>query len=148
MAAPKFNFIPAEDLISSLELPPGAAWASAARQSALSRLRAMGLPGRRDEYWKFTNPATLVQPEVPTAAAFEADEPEVFGEIDRLKLVFVDGNFDAAASDDLEMTGIEIERLVEASSRDIHWAKDLYGVLEERGQSPVSRPLAALNSAF
>ncbi len=148
MAAPKFNFIPAEDLISSLKLPPGAAWASAARQSALSRLRAMGLPGRRDEYWKYTNPATLIQPEVPTAAAFEADEREVFGEIDRLKLVFVDGKFDAAASDDLEMAGIEIERLEEASARDIHWAKDLYGVLEERGQSPVNRPLAALNSAF
>ena len=148
MAAPKFNFIPAEDLISSLELPTGAAWVSAARQSALSRLRAMGLPGRRDEYWKYTNPATLVQPVAPTAAPFEADEPEVFGKIDRLKVVFVDGIFDAVASDDLEMSGIEIERLAEASSRDIHWAKDLYGVLEERGQSPVHRPLAALNSAF
>ena len=148
MAVPQIKLIPADDLISSLDMPFGSAWANAARQSALSRLRAMGLPGRRDEYWKFTNPATLIQPQVPAAAAFEADEPEVFGEIDRLKLVFVDGKFDAAASDDLEMSGIEIERLAAATSRDIHWAKDLYGVLEERGQSPVDRPMAALNSAF
>ena len=148
MAAPQFNFIPADDLISSLAMPSGSAWARAARRSALSRLRAMGLPGRRDEYWKYTNPATLVQPQVPAAATFETDEPEVFGEIERLKLVFVDGNFDAAASDDLDMSGIEIERLAVATTRDIHWAKDLYGVLEERGQIPVNRPMAALNSAF
>jgi Fe-S cluster assembly protein SufD len=148
MAAPKFKFNPADELISSRKMPSGGAWASAARQSALARLRAMGVPGRRDEYWKYTNPATLVQPQVTPAAAFESDEPKVFGDIDRLKLVFVDGQFDASASDDLDMSGIEIERLVTATSRDIHWARELYGVLEERGQTPVDRPLAALNTAF
>ncbi len=45
------------------------------------------------------------------------------------------------------MSGIVIERLAEAGA-DIHWAQDLYGRLEARGQKPVERPLAALNTAF
>ena len=137
-----------EARLSAMTMPDGAGWARAARADALARLQAMGLPGRRDEYWKYTNPATLIQSEAPPAEVFVADEPEVFGAIDRLKIVFVDGVFDATASDDLAMTGIEIERLAEASQTDIHWAKDLYGVLETDGQTPVARPLAALNSAF
>jgi Fe-S cluster assembly protein SufD len=78
----------------------------------------------------------------------EADEPPVFGDVDRLRIVFVDGVFDAEASDDLSMEGLEIERLADVVSRDIHWARDLFGVLETRGQDPVRRPLAALNTAF
>ncbi|WP_101069147.1 Fe-S cluster assembly protein SufD [Roseovarius salinarum] len=128
--------------------PSGAGWAETARDGALARVRAMGLPEKRDEYWKFTRPDTLVQPEVPEAALLETDESPVFGEVDRLKIVFVDGVFDADASDDLEMSGLRIERLADATQADIHWARDLYGTLEERGQTPVARPLAALNTAL
>lgn len=136
-----------EDRLSALELPQGG-WAQAARADALARLRAMGLPGKRDEYWRYTDPASLTQAEAPRAAIFDAgDEAEVFGGIDRLKLVFVDGVFDAAASDDLALAGIEIDRLATTDRTDIHWAQALYGVLETRGQSPVARPLAALNTA-
>ena len=42
----------------------------------------------------------------------------------------------------------EITRLADAMQTDIHWVKDLYGVLEKRGQTPVARPLAALNTAL
>ena len=45
------------------------------------------------------------------------------------------------------LEGIEIERLTDAAAMDIHWAKQVYGVLEARGQTPVNRPLAALNTA-
>jgi Fe-S cluster assembly protein SufD len=55
--------------------------------------------------------------------------------------------FDAEQSDDLA-GGREIERLADALKKDIHWARDLYGVLETRGQDPVERPLAALNTGF
>src|SRR5690554_1898969 len=133
--------------LAALTLPDGQGWAQVARKDALARLRAMGLPQRRDEYWRFTRPDTLKQAEVPEAALFDEDEPEIFGDVERLKIVFVDGVFDAEASDDLNAEGVTIERLAEAASKDIHWAKDLYGVLEERGQDPVPRPLAALNSA-
>ncbi len=135
-----------EDRLASLTLPEGG-WAEASRREALDRLTAMGLPTRRDEYWKYTRPDTLVQAEAPAAALFRNEEPPVFSDIDRLNIVFVDGVFDAEASDDLEMSGIVIERLAEAGA-DIHWAQDLYGRLEARGQKPVERPLAALNTAF
>ena len=75
-----------EDRLSALDLPQGG-WAQSARVDALARLRAMGLPGKRDEYWRYTDPASLTQAEAPRAAIFDAgDEAEVFGGIDRLKL--------------------------------------------------------------
>ena len=133
--------------LAALKLPGGGGWTDAARKDALGRVRAMGLPQRRDEYWKFTRPDTLTQAEAPKAEAFHPGEHEIFGGVDRLKIVFVDGVFDATASDDLEAEGIKIERLEASASADIHWARDLYGVLEARGQTPVDRPLAALNTA-
>ncbi|MEP3345990.1 MAG: SufD family Fe-S cluster assembly protein [Litoreibacter sp.] len=130
-------------------LPDGqGAWAQSARESAAARLTKMGMPGRRDEYWKYTNPTTLTDATATPAEVFVSDEAAVFGEIDTLKIVFVDGVFDPAASDDLAFEGLEISRLADAVQADIHWAKDLYGVLETNGQTPVERPLASANTAF
>ena len=153
MALPKETLAQAkadatEARLEGLSLPQGGAWAMAAREDALARLRRMGLPHRRDEYWKFTEPASLVAPEAPRAALFDPAETPLFSEIDRVRLVFVDGVFDPAQSDDPAMAGVEITRLAEAQTADLHWAKDIYGVLETAGQSPVARPLAALNTAF
>ncbi|MEQ6248033.1 Fe-S cluster assembly protein SufD [Sulfitobacter sp. HNIBRBA3233] len=138
---------PTEAMIAGLTMPAGGAWATAAREDALQRLLAVGLPNRRDEYWKYTRPDTLTAPDAILAAVLETDEAPMFDEVDRLKIVFVDGVFDAEASDDLSLEGITIERLAAADS-DLHWAKGLYGVLETRGQTPVARPLATLNTAF
>ena len=149
MGLPQAKQNATEARLGRLSLPDGAAWAVRAREDALSRFKAMGLPGPRDEYWRFTRPDALNAPEAPEAALFDmSGEPPAFDKIDTLQLVFRDGVFDADASDDLALEGLEIERLATASSTDIHWAKDLYGVLEARGQSPVHRPFAALNSAF
>lgn len=135
--------------LAGLTMPAGGGWLGAARAAARVRLLEMGLPGRRDEYWRYTDPTTLTAPEAPTAQLFDPDdEPPVFDAIDRLRLVFVDGVFDAAASDDLSLAGVTIERLATAGEADIHWARDLYGTLEARGQTPVARSLAALNTAY
>ena len=135
-----------EARIAALDVPTGG-FAGAARANALARLRAMGLPGRRDEYWKYTDPTDLAATEAPPAGVFADDEPELFGAVDRLRMVFIDGVFDADASDDPQLAGVEITRLAKAGRADIHWAEGLYGVLEARGQSPVARPFAALNTA-
>lgn len=134
--------------LSSLTMPSGGAWATEARAAAMDRLSAMGLPSRRDEYWRYTDPRGLIETQTPHAALFDNDEEPLFGALDRFKIVFVDGVFDAKASDSFEHEGIEIVRLSECMQADIHWAKDVYGVLEARGQAPVARPLAALNTAF
>ncbi|NRB36584.1 MAG: SufD family Fe-S cluster assembly protein [Rhodobacteraceae bacterium] len=147
MGLPQEKLSALEARIAGLGLPQGG-WSEAARADALSRLNAAGLPGRRDEYWKYTRPDTLVQPEAPEAAVLVTDEAPMFDGVDRLKIVFVDGVFDADASDDLTLDGVRIERLAEIADRDIHWGRELYGVLETRGQDPVARPLATLNTAF
>ncbi|MDQ2088653.1 Fe-S cluster assembly protein SufD [Marimonas arenosa] len=134
--------------LEGVALPAGGAWITAAREDALARLRQMGLPGRRDEYWKYTRPDTLTQAEAPKAGVFDPEETPVFDGIDRVKIVFVDGVFSADESDPLELAGVEVERLAEAGAADIHWGKELYGVLEARGQNPVERPLATLNTAL
>jgi Fe-S cluster assembly protein SufD len=146
MALPQTKLDATDARLSALSLPAGPAWLVEARETALARVQAMGLPSRRDEYWKYTRPDTLVQADPVPAALFDGGEAPVFDGIDALQIVFVDGVFDADASDDLTGEGLEITRLADAP--DIHWAKDLYGQLENNGQKPVERPLAALNSAF
>ncbi|EIE51415.1 Fe-S cluster assembly protein SufD [Salipiger aestuarii] len=145
MALPQLKQNATEARIAALDLPTGG-WSAAARGDALARLRATGLPGARDEYWKYTRPETLTSAAPKPAVVFTPDETPLFDGIDRLKIVFVDGVFDTDASDDLSLDGVEIARL--ADSADIHWARDLYGTLETAGQSPVPRPLATLNTAF
>ncbi|HBQ35586.1 MAG TPA: Fe-S cluster assembly protein SufD [Rhodobacteraceae bacterium] len=114
-----------------------------ARKSAAKRLEAMGLPQRRDEYWKYTRPDLLTAEKPAAAAIFKHGEGPMFAAIDRLKIVFVDGVYDADLSDDLTLQGVKIWQLCDAPD----WAQESYGKLEETGQSPVPRPLATLNTA-
>ncbi len=146
MAAPAEKRTSLDERLDVIAMPEGG-WSQTARVDALARVRASGLPDRRDEYWKYTRPDTLVQAVAPSAAVFDVEEAPVFGTVDRLKIVFVDGVYDADASDDLTLEGVRIERLADTSA-DIHWARDLYGTLEKNGQTPVLRPLASLNTAF
>ncbi|PRY95246.1 Fe-S cluster assembly protein SufD [Hasllibacter halocynthiae] len=135
-----------EARLAPLSPPEGPVWAADARAEALERVRAMGLPARSDEYWRYTDPSTLTGQGAPSAAPLGGDEGQVFGEVDALRIVFVDGVFDPGASGDLTVEGVEIARLADAA--DIHWARGLYGALEAAGQDPVDRPLAAFNTAF
>ena len=128
--------------------PNGATWANNIRSEALVAFNNFGVPTKRDEYWKYTNPQKLTMIPTEPAALFSNDEPPMFESIDRVKIVFVDGILDLSQSDDLILEGATIETLVDATSKDIHWAKDLFGSLEKNGQKPVKRPLAALNTAM
>ena len=128
--------------------PNGATWANNIRSEALVAFNDFGVPTKRDEYWKYTNPQKLTMIPTEPAALFSNDELPMFESIDRVKIVFVDGILDMSQSDDLILEGATIETLVDATSKDIHWAKDLFGSLEKNGQKPVKRPLAALNTAM
>lgn len=147
MALPQAKQSATEARLAALTMPD-AGCTRGAREDALARVLESGLPGRRDEYWKYTQPDSLISAEALPAAVFINDEPVLFNDLDRLKIVFVDGVFSAEESDDLSLDGVKIDRIEDICCKDIHWAKDLYGVLEARGQSPVQRPLAALNTAF
>lgn len=116
-----------------------------ARVAALARVQSMGLPTRRDEYWKYTRPDALTAVDPVPAGELNRDTSP-FKALNPLNLNFVDGVFDAATSDELTGEGLTIDLLT--SSADIHWAEGLYGDLETAGQTPVARPLAALNTAM
>jgi Fe-S cluster assembly protein SufD len=137
-----------EARLVALALPASGAWLRSARIAARDRLAALGLPQRRDEYWRFTDPTALAAPEAAVAMPLPEVDGEPFVDVGALRVVFVDGRFDAEASDDLGEAGVEVARLAEAGALDLHWAQGVYGVLEAEGQAPVPRPLAALNSAF
>jgi len=131
----------AEAFAAGLTLPEGG-WAAPARKAALARLVELGLPQRRDEYWRYTDPAPLL---APAGALDGAAEASAFDGIERVRLVFAGGAFDAKASDDPARAGVEL--VSRSGGSHIHWAREVYGTLESRGQSPVARPLAALNTA-
>ena len=66
----------------------------------------------------------------------------------RVRLVFVDGVFAPDKSDAAVVDGRrDHSRSPRCCATDIHWARDLFGPLEADGQTPVDRPLAALNTA-
>ena len=127
--------------------PTGAKWANDARATAMGIFNAQGAPHKRDEYWRYTDPSALTAVPTAPAALFSNDDAPMFDHVDRVRIVFVDGIFDPAQSDDLTLSGANIETLANATAMDIHWAKDLFGKLESNGQTPVQRPLAALNTA-
>ena len=79
----------------------------------------------------------------------ETDETDVFRlTVDALRLVFVDGVFDAAASSISPWRASRSHGLSYAMATDIHWAREVYGVLEARGTKKVARPLTAFNTAY
>lgn len=147
MAAPALRQEAARTLLDTHPLPSGeAGWAREARARAEACVAAEGLPGRRDEYWRFTNPEPLTAAAAPGGApAAGNDDP--FAEVDRLRLVFVDGVFVPGLSDAPEAAGVEIQPLGQALAADIHWAREVFGRLEAEGQDPVARVLLALNTA-
>jgi Fe-S cluster assembly protein SufD len=131
--------------LGAMTLPKGG-FTALARKAALARLEQMGLPGRRDEYWRYTDPALLNADHPAEADTLRAEAP-IFEGRDKLRLVFVDGVFDAESSDPTALENVEITRLAQADGQEIHWASGLYGTLETAGQTPVPRPFAALNTA-
>jgi Fe-S cluster assembly protein SufD len=147
MALPQIKADATKDRLIGMAIPACGSWAMTAREDALNRLVAMSLPHKRDEYWRYTDPALLVSEAVSPSDALRTDAP-IFKDTDKLRMIFTDGVFDADESDDLTLEGVDITRLVDAQAVDVHWAQGLYGKLETAGQNPVDRPLAIMNTAF
>ena len=139
----------AEALLSALPLPQGeAGWAREVRARARARLLEAGAPVRRDEYWKYTDPAPLTAPLRVAAAeddGAEADSP--FGALEGATARFVNGRFRKDLSDLSAGKGAAIATLAETLAQDISIARELFGALETAGQQKVARPLAMLNTA-
>ena len=127
---------------------PKSGWSVGLRADARNRIMSMGLPVRRDEYWKYTRPDELTSATVIKAEVLADYNSSTFGSLDCLSIVFEDGVFNAEKSDELDSSNVTLELLSKVGDLDIHWASGLYGALEAEGQTPVQRPLAAFNTAF
>ena len=125
-----------------------AGWSAEARKDAFERTMKSGLPTSRDEYWKYTNPKSLTSKIVEKAPLSKNEEGGMFTGANPIKIVFVDGKFAPEKSDDLDISGLSLERLSIINKLDLHWAKDLYGRYEKLSQVSVDRPLAAYNTAY
>ncbi len=141
----------AEALLAALPLPEGeAGWAREARARARTRLLDAGAPIRRDEYWKYTEPARLTEAQPAVSAALAAgtgpllEETDPFPGVAAERAVFADGRIAGPLP---AIDGVALTPLAEALAQDITPARDLFGALEAAGQEKVARPLASLNTA-
>jgi Fe-S cluster assembly protein SufD len=126
------------------------AWLKELRDGGIARFGELGFPTTKQEAWRFTSVAPLV--ETPFALAATADtghltpaqlEGLVVGEGPRL--VFVNGHFSAALS---RTTGLPVGTRVESLARAL--TTNHQAIREHLGKYAgfVDRPFAALNTAF
>ena len=122
----------------------GTSSVAATRRAAGHEFGIAGYPSRRDEYWKYTDPA-LLKPGAASVedASWEAPA-DLCASIPCLRISFLDGvlsDFESPGN------GVELAELGTASEISDHWVHEAYGKLEERGRSPISRPFATLNTS-
>lgn len=144
MAASSQQTLPTRALRDADLIDGSGAWAKEARLAASDRAQAAGLPQRRDEYWKYTRPDAFVQADVTLQASLRSSLG-LFDQRNTISVTFEDGKIQAAALPNAAQC--TLESLASASILDLHWARDVYGRLEEAGQNPVKRSLAAVNTA-
>lgn len=104
---------------------PGAGSIAALRESAFLAFESRGLPHRRVEEWKYTDLRALMRDAKPLAAPPDARAKEraksvdtLVGDIDRRRIVFVDGTFVPEMSDLEGMeVGLSIRSMAEALSQ-------------------------------
>ncbi|MCH1533089.1 MAG: Fe-S cluster assembly protein SufD [Planktomarina temperata] len=144
MAASSQKTLPTRALRDADLIDGSGAWAKEARLTASDRAQAAGLPQRRDEYWKYTRPDAFVQADVTLQASLRSSLG-LFEQRNTISVTFEDGKIQAAELP--SSAQCTLESLADASVLDLHWARDVYGRLEEAGQDPVKRSLAAVNTA-
>ena len=140
------------DAFSSVKAKlPGAAAVAAMREKAFATFEARGLPHRRVEEWKYTDLRALMrdakplaQPPDAKARAQARQAGNLAGDMDRRRLVFVDGVFVPQLSDLAELEqGLSIRPMAEALAQGDPLVSAHLGKVIETDDVAV-----ALNTAF
>jgi Fe-S cluster assembly protein SufD len=130
---------------------PGAKAIAALREKAFLEFEARGLPHRRVEEWKYTDLRALMRDAKPLAAPPDAKAKEraktadtLVGDIDRRRIVFVDGVFVPELSD---LSGLEKGLSIRSMAEAMAQGDPL--VAAHLGKVAVNDDVAvALNTAF
>src|SRR3569833_4089826 len=102
----------------------GPAWAQTLRDAARARFAEVGFPTRRDEEWKYTSTAPIVETpfrlaDAPTAVSADQFAPYGLGDIEHVQLVFVNGRFVPHLSNLIDLPkGVEVASLADFSAAD------------------------------
>ncbi|MCY3878823.1 MAG: SufD family Fe-S cluster assembly protein [Rhodobacteraceae bacterium] len=128
----------------ALDSARGAAWSHPARRLAERRLETAGLPTRRDEYWRYTDPGGFLDYRQEDAGALPAP-PAIAG--DALNLVSRDSVFELPG-ETMAGTGVRIAGLGTGHRLGEGRVQNSYGSLEAETQEMIPRGLAAANSCF
>lgn len=116
-----------------------------ARRSAMAAALADGLPGARVEAWKYTSLRALSARGFAHEAAPVELDPALIAHVPAPRLVFVNGVFDAGASQlDGLPDGVELRPLSQALAGDDPRAVSVLGRRFERADEPFARFNAAL----
>lgn len=137
--------------LAAAERDGAAAWFLPAREAAMAALEQNGFPTIRDEEWRFTNVAPLLETEFerPAEAAtrLRPDDlrPYLLGQDRAVRLVFVKGRFAPALSDLSDLpAGLNVQSLANAL------AKPSAALRKRLAQhaDPQQNGFAALNTAL
>lgn len=120
-------------------------WLNQHRKTALARFEKVGLPGIRDEQWRYTNLRALKSNHYQLAER-DVKSPITLPASQNSRLVFVDGYFDADQSTALNVDGLSFVSLATALSPDGDDAglSDAFGVCLPKEQ----HGFTALNTAY
>jgi Fe-S cluster assembly protein SufD len=132
--------------------PLGTVWLDELRRSSLERFLDVGFPTRRDEEWRFTDPARIARvpfqlagDQFPQSAADAGQRHYTFGHDAVCELVFVNGHFHPRLSKLGKLPrGVKAGRLAEAFDTD----RALVEQHLARHAEVNKNPFVALNTAF
>jgi Fe-S cluster assembly protein SufD len=131
----------------------GPAWLAALREAGARGFETLGLPGPRDEAWKYTSTASIAREvfEPVATAQLQYEEAAVAAAADRIAgrlggpvLVFVDGHMVPALSRTETVPGVEVSSLAEVLAATPEALEPWLG----RTLDGNVHGFAALNSAF
>ena len=118
-------------------------WLNQQRKDALARFEEVGLPGVRDEEWRYTNlralKSNVYQLATPAASSSVELEPT-----DNTRLVFVDGFLDLEKSSVAQINGVTFASLKQVVSETSELVADNFGSCLEKEQ----HGFTALNTAY
>lgn len=120
---------------------PDSDWLQVVRAEALSRYLRDGLPGRRTEWWKYTDLATVLQGSKASARPSPASRrgPGAFSSPERQEVSIVEGQVEALPTTGLQ-DGVEIMALRDALGVPSPWLRPLL--------QPSDQPIDNLNLAL
>ena len=126
-------------------------WLREMRNAAWARFHELGFPTTRQEEWKYTNVTSLARTPFQRPRS-EADDPSVeklvaglYGDLDAVQAVFVDGRFSASLSGSLTaVDGLRVQSLADLVQTDPAAAQRVLG----QSVSYEKNAFTALNTAL